>query len=140
VGKGFESKLRYMKWVYRVSAPCCLFLGLWIVIAPTHFWGLLRVNDTDPIVQTIYGAVLCGIGILCALGIRRPLRYMGALQIMMAYKSVMCLALIPRLALMDGAPLAGWLIVFFWACVAIVSALVYPWGRHAEIVEIMRNE
>jgi len=111
-----------------------------MVIAPSNFWGLIGVSESDVIVQTIYGAVLCGIGILCALGIRRPLHYLGAFQIMMAYKTVMCVALIPRLALMDDAPLGGWVIVILWASMAIASTLVYPWGRWKDIGRAMQEE
>lgn len=136
----FETKVRYLKWVYSLCASTSFALGLWMVIAPTHFWGLIRVNDTDPIVQAIYGAAICGEGVLCLLGLFQPLRYIAIFQYMMAYKAIVCIALIPRLALMEDAPIAGWVIVFFWASTAMLCAWVFPWGKWKEVVARMRNE
>ena len=37
---------------------------------PSSFWGTIGINGSDPIVQAIYGAAICGEGIICTLGTR----------------------------------------------------------------------
>lgn len=131
---------RRMKRSYALSAITSLPLGAWMVIAPTTFWGLIGINDTDPLVQTIYGGAICGEGIICLLGFFQPLRYIAIWQYMLAYKTVVCLALVPRLALMERAPLAGWVIVVCWAIAAAQAATTYPWGRWKQVLEQLREE
>ena len=140
MSKELESKIKRLRWTYALFSSTSLALGLWMVIAPTSFWGLININDTDPIVQTIYGGAICGEGIICLLGLFKPLQYITILQYMIAYKTVACVALIARLAFMDDAPVAGWFIVVAWGFVAIHGMLVYPWGKRAEVIEALRDE
>ena len=140
MSKELETKVKRLRWAYALFSSTSLALGLWMVIAPTHFWGLINVNDTDPIVQTIYGGAICGEGIICLLGLFKPLRYVAILQYMMAYKAVVCVALLARLAFMEDPPIAGWIIVAAWGSVILQGALVYPWGMRAEVVEALKDE
>ena len=138
--KEMETKVKRMKMAYALFSSTSIALGLWMVIAPTSFWGLLNINDTDPVVQAIYGGAICGEGIMCLLGFFRPLRYIAIFQYMMAYKAAVCLALIPRLAFMEDAPAAGWLIVAAWGSVILQAAMVYPWGMREEVIEALKDE
>lgn len=140
MSKELDTRVKWMKLIYAVFGPCALAIGLWMVISPSNFWGLLQVDYDDPISQTLYGAVLCGVGVICLLGVAKPLQYIAVFQFMMAYKTILVIALIVRLATIDDAPIAGWLIAFFWGCIAIVSALVYPWGKRDEVVEALKDE
>jgi hypothetical protein len=140
VSKELVVKVRRLRWMYALCSSTSLALGLWMVIAPTSFWGLIDVNDTDPIVQTIYGGAICGEGIICLLGLSKPLQYVAIFQYMMAYKVVVCIALIARLAFMSDAPIAGWFIVVAWGSVAVQAAIVYPWGMRSEVVEALKEE
>jgi len=135
-----ERKVRHMKWAYGVFGPTQLALGLWTVIAPASFWGLIGINDTDPIVQALYGAVLCGLGVMSLLGFRYPLRYADVFLLLMIYKTLAFIALVSHLAFMETPPIAGWLVAFFWLCVGIASALVYPWGKRRDITLAMTQE
>ena len=91
-------------------------------------------------VQTIYGAALCGVGIICLLGVRNPLRYAAIFLFMLVYKSIVFIALVPRLALMEDAPVAGWVIAAIWLCIAIVSAIAYPWGTQRQLLEARQGQ
>ena len=135
-----ERKVRHMKWAYGVFGPTQLALGLWTVSVPNSFWGLIGISDTDPIVQALYGAVLCSLGSICLLGFRQPLRYVDIFLLLMIYKTLAFVALVSHLAFMEDAPIAGWLVAFFWLCVGIASGLVYPWGKRKEIYWAMREE
>ena len=140
MSKELEAKVKRMKMAYALFSSTSVVLGLWMVIAPASFWGTIGVNDTDPIVQAIYGGAICGEGIMCFLGLFKPLRYIAIFQYMMAYKAAVCLALIPRLLLMEDAPVAGWFIVLAWGSVIVQAALVYPWGMREEVVEALKDE
>lgn len=135
-----KRKVRYMKWAYGVYGPTQLALGMWTVIAPASFWGLIGINDTDPVVQALYGAVLCGLGVMALLGFRRPLRYIDIFLLLMIYKTLAFIALVSHLAFMENPPVAGWLVAFFWLCVGVASGLVYPWGRRRDIIEALGQE
>jgi hypothetical protein len=135
-----SARIGRMKRVYGVCTVTSLALGLWTLVHPSSFWGTIGISAADPIVQAIYGGAICGEGIICGLGIRRPLRYLVIFQYMMAYKAVVCVGLVPRLLLMDDAPIAGFVIVACWAIAAVQAALVYPWGRWPEVVAAMRSE
>ena len=140
MSKDLETKVKRLKWTYALCAATSLTLGLWMVIAPTHFWRLINVNDTDPIVRTIYGGAICGEGIICLLGLFKPLQYVAIFQYMIAYKAVVCVALLARLAFTENPPIAGWFIVAAWGSVAIQGIIVYPWGKRVEVVEALRDE
>lgn len=142
--RALDTKIKLMKWVYGVSAPSCLVLGLWIAIAPRNFWGLLQVDYVDPLSQVLYGCVLVGIGVICLLGFRKPLQYTTVLLLMAVYKGIASIAVICHMSYLaaTGAdmPWAGWFIAAIWACLAAMCALVYPWGKGEEILEKMKNE
>jgi hypothetical protein len=140
VNHELERKVSHMKWAYGVFGPTQLALGLWTVIAPASFWGLIGINDADPLVQAIYGAALCGLGIMSLLGLRRPLRHIDIFPLLMIYKTLVFIALVSHMAFMENPPLAGWLVAFFWLCVGIASALVYPWGKRRDITVALMQE
>lgn len=133
-------KVKGLKRYYALSSVTGLALGLWTVIAPETFWGAIGISDSDPIVQAIYGAGICGEGIICTLGFFKPLRYIAIFQYMMAYKAVVCLGLIPRLLFMSNPPAAAWFIVAAWAVAGIQAALCYPFGLWDEVVVELQNE
>jgi hypothetical protein len=140
MSRELETRVRFMKLVYGILAPCALAIGLWMVISPSNFFDVLHVDFNDPLAQTLYGAVLCGVGVICFFGIFKPLQYIVIFQFVIVYKVIAVLALIPRLAAMENDPIAGWMIVVFWGCLAAVSALIYPWGKRAEVVEALKHE
>lgn len=138
--RDLDSVVKRLKINYAFNAVTSLALGGWTVIAPSTFWGAIGIGDSDPIVQAIYGAAICGEGIINGLGVRRPLRYLVILQYMMAYKAVVVLGLVPRLLLMDHPPLAAWIVVACWAYAGVQSAVMFPWGRWPEIAAALRSE
>ncbi len=138
--KDLRSLAQRLRVQYAFNCATSLALGLWTVIAPETFWGSIGINGSDPIVQAIYGAGICGEGIINGLGVRSPLRYLVILQYMMAYKAVVVLGLVPRLVVMDSAPLAAWIVVACWAFAGLQSAWAYPWGRWEEVVRAMQDE
>lgn len=135
-----SARIARIRRLHGVNALSSMALGLWTVIAPASFWGLIGINGDDPIVQAIYGAAICGEGIISALGWFRPLRYLAIFQYMIAYKAVVIVGLVPRLLAMDDAPIAGWVVLLCWAIAAVQCALAYPWGRWPEVVEALRRE
>jgi hypothetical protein len=118
-----------MKRFYLISFVTSMILGLWTLVAPSTFWGTIGISGSDPIVQAIYGAAICGEGIICGLGFLRPMRHATIFLYMVVYKSLVVLGLVPRLLLMENPPLAGWFIVAAWALAGIQAALVYPRGQ-----------
>ncbi|HEY3451513.1 MAG TPA: hypothetical protein VGK67_34460 [Myxococcales bacterium] len=134
------TKVRKLKRQYALNAATSAILGLWTLVAPASFWGTLGISATDPIVQAIYGGAICGEGIINGLGVRWPLRYLVILQYMMAYKAVVVVGLVPRLLLMDSAPIAAWIVVAAWAFAGVQSAVGFPWGKWPEIVEALKSE
>lgn len=135
-----SDRIRKLRRHYAMCAVTSGILGLWTLVHPASFWGSIGISDSDPIVQAIYGAAICGEGILCALGLRQPLRYLPILQYMMAYKALVVLGLVPRLLAMPAAPLAGWLIALAWAIAGVQCALVFPWGRWGEVARALADE
>ncbi len=124
-----EPNIAAMKRFYVISFATSMILGLWTLAAPSTFWGTIGISGSDPIVQAIYGAAICGEGIICGLGFLQPLRHTTIFLYMAVYKSLVVLGLVPRLILMSDPPLAGWFIVAAWGLAGIQAALVYPWGQ-----------
>ncbi len=134
-----DTKIKLMKFTYFVFGPCALFIGGFIVISPDTFWELLRVNYFDPLSQTLYGAVLCGVGIISLMGIKNPLKYIFLFQFLAVYKTILVIALVPRLILLDNAPIAGWIIAFLWFCMAVISVMVFPWGKWEKVLVMLKD-
>lgn len=134
------TRVKRLKRQYALNAVTSMILGLWTLVAPSSFWGAIGINGSDPIVQAIYGGAICGEGVLNGLGVAKPLRYLVILQYMMVYKAFVVVGLVPRLALMDAAPLAGWLVVAAWAFAGLQSAWIFPWRKWPEVVEAMKSE
>ncbi|MGC4120253.1 MAG: hypothetical protein QM765_37855 [Myxococcales bacterium] len=135
-----QKRVRKLKRQYALNAVTSAVLGLWTLAAPASFWGTIGIGGGDDIVQAIYGAAICGEGIINGLGVRWPLRYLVILQYMMAYKAVVVVGLVPRLLLMEQAPVGAWVVVACWAFAGVQSAVGFPWGRWPEVIEALKDE
>lgn len=133
-------KRTMMKRVYICYCPFGLGLGLWILVWPSNFWDMIGGGGSDPIQSTIYGAVLCGLGIMFFLASREPLRYLPLLQLMMIYKTIFLASLFPRLLAGDGVTVPAWIVGGAFLSVILVCALVYPWGRWIEVRRALGEE
>lgn len=141
MNKRFENKVTLMKRTYGVFCPCGLGLGIWLLCWPEKFWATLSQDASGgPIVLTIYGAVLCGIGIICLLGYFHPLRYLALFPLMILYKSIFVVTLVPRLIARGDTTTAGWIVIAAFLSVILVSIRVFPWGSWDKVGEALRNE
>lgn len=92
-----------------------------MLLDPQGFWRTLAVPYTDPLTQTLYGAVLVGVGLGCLRGLKAPLREAPIFGFMARYKLVAAIALIARFATIESAPLAAWGISLLWLILAIIA-------------------
>lgn len=112
---------RNLRKIYLGTAPCALGIGAWMLLDPQGFWRILAVPYTDPLTQTLYGAVLVGVGLGCLRGLKAPLREAPIFGFMARYKLVAAIVLLARFATIDPAPLAAWAISILWLVIAAIA-------------------
>ena len=119
-----EVKLKYLFYfIIIIEIP----LGLFMLIAPDLFIGLLGFPPQDPLMYGVAASIWLAFGVISILGVREPMKYVPILLFQFTYKCIWFVGVIVPAAIAEQIGMSGIFMIVTFAIFVICDIIVIPW-------------